>query len=51
MPNRSRNYYLTRSIVRALFWLAILAGLYLISSGVWYTPGGYCVGSVESCFK
>jgi hypothetical protein len=36
---RSPNYYRVRAIVRAVFWLSLLAGLYLISSRLWWTDG------------
>lgn len=48
---RSRRYYLTRSIVRALFWLSMLAGLYLVATGIWWDGGGWCLGSATSCAK
>ena len=46
---KSPNYYRVRSIVRAVFWLALLAGLYLISTRLWWAGGGYCVGTLEVC--
>jgi hypothetical protein len=45
---RSPNYYRVRRVVRAVFWSALLAGLlaglYLISSRLWWTGEGYCWG-------
>jgi hypothetical protein len=46
---RSKTYYQVRKIVRAAFWLSLLAGLYLISTRFWWTGGGWCVGSLEVC--
>jgi len=46
---RSNSYYKVRRAVRAIFWLSLLAGLYLISTRLWWNGGGYCVGSVEVC--
>jgi hypothetical protein len=41
---KSANYYRLRAIVRALFWLVLVAGIYLISSRLWWTDSGYCWG-------
>jgi hypothetical protein len=45
---KSPNYYRVRAIVRAVFWSALLAGLlaglYSISSRLWWTGEGYCWG-------
>ena len=46
---RSNSYYKVRKVVRAVFWLSLLVGLYLISSFLWWNGGGYCVGSLEVC--
>jgi hypothetical protein len=47
---RSAKYYKVRTVVRAVFWLALLAGLYLISTRLWWQGGGgYCVGTLEVC--
>jgi len=46
---RSNSYYKVRRMVRAIFWLSLLAGIYLISTRLWWNGGGYCVGSVEVC--
>jgi hypothetical protein len=46
---RSAKYYKVRKLVRAVFWLALLAGLYLISTRLWWAGGGYCVGTLEVC--
>jgi len=32
-----------------MFWLAILAGFYLISSRLWWDGTGFCVGSLVEC--
>ena len=47
---KSANYYKVRAVVRAVFWLALLAGLYLIATRLWWQGGGgYCVGTLEVC--
>jgi len=46
---RSTNYYKRRAIVRAVFWLALLAGLYLIATNIWWNEGGLCIGTIERC--
>jgi hypothetical protein len=46
---RSRTYYRIRLGVRVLFWLSVAALFWLISTRLWYTPGGYCVGDLISC--
>jgi len=50
LGQRSAKYYKVRTVVRAVFWLALLAGLYLISTRLWWQGGGgYCVGTLEVC--
>lgn len=46
---KSPTYYRVRKLVRVIFWLALLAGLYLISTRLWWQGGGYCVGTLEVC--
>jgi hypothetical protein len=47
---RSPTYYRVRKLVRVMFWLGLLAGLYLISTRLWWQGGGgYCVGTLEVC--
>jgi hypothetical protein len=46
---RSANYYKRRAIVRAVFWLALLAGLYLIATRFWWNGAGWCIGSLVEC--
>lgn len=47
---KSPNYYKVRKLVRVMFWLALLAGLYLISTRLWWQGGGgWCVGNMERC--
>ena len=47
---RSPTYYKVQKLVRVMFWLALLAGLYLISTRLWWQGGGgYCVGTLEVC--
>jgi hypothetical protein len=41
---RSNSYYKVRRVVRAVFWLSLFAGIYLISSRLWFTGEGYCWG-------
>jgi hypothetical protein len=42
---RSNSYYKVRRVVRVAFWLSLLAGLYLISTRLWWQDGGgYCWG-------
>jgi len=36
---KSANYYRVRAVVRAVFWLALLAGLYLIGICLHLTAG------------
>jgi uncharacterized membrane protein len=46
---KSANYYRVRTAVRAVFWLALLAGLYLIATRIWWGDGGLCIGTLEVC--
>jgi hypothetical protein len=46
---KSANYYRVRRVVRAVFWLALLAGLYLIATRIWWGDGGLCIGTLEVC--
>jgi len=46
---KSANYYKVRAIVRAVFWLSLLAGLYLIATSFWWNGTGFCVGSLVEC--
>jgi hypothetical protein len=46
---KSANYYRVRAVVRAVFWLALLAGLYLIATRIWWGDGGLCIGTLERC--
>ena len=46
---KSANYYRVRRVVRAVFWLSLLAGLYLIATNIWWDGTGFCVGSIERC--
>jgi hypothetical protein len=46
---KSANYYKVRAVVRAVFWLALLAGLYLIATRIWWNGTGFCVGSLVEC--
>jgi len=50
---KSANYYKVRAIVRAVFWLALLAGLlaglYLIATSFWWNGTGWCIGSLVEC--
>ena len=46
---RSANYYRVRRAVRAVFWLALLAGLYLIATRIWWSDGGLCIGTMLEC--
>jgi len=46
---KSANYYRLRTVVRAVFWLALLAGLYLIATRIWWGDGGLCIGTLEVC--
>ena len=48
---KSRAYYLTRSIVRALFWLSIAGVIWFIATQLWFTGDSYCVGDALSCLK
>jgi hypothetical protein len=46
---KSARYYQVRRAVRAVFWLALLAGLYLIATRIWWNDGGLCIGTIERC--
>lgn len=46
---RSPTYYKVRKLVRAVFWLGLLAGLYLIATRIWVNDGGVCIGTIERC--
>jgi hypothetical protein len=45
---RSNSYYKVRRVVRAIFWLSLLAGIYLISTRIWWNEG-LCIGNLEVC--
>ena len=38
-------------IVRAVFILAGIALIIWASGQVWYTPNGYCIGSLSECVE
>lgn len=46
---RSNSYYKVRRVVRAIFWLSLLAGLYLIATRIWFNDGGLCIGTMLEC--
>jgi uncharacterized membrane protein len=46
---RSAKYYKVRTVVRAVFWLALLAGLYLIATSFWWNGTDWCIGSLVEC--
>ena len=46
---KSARYYQVRRAVRAVFWLALLAGLYLIATRIWWNDGGLCIGTILEC--
>jgi uncharacterized membrane protein len=46
---RSNSYYKVRRVVRAIFWLSLLAGLYLIATQIWVNDGGVCIGTILEC--
>jgi hypothetical protein len=46
---RSNSYYKVRTVVRAVFWLSLLAGLYLIATRIWVNDGGVCIGTILEC--
>ena len=46
---RSPTYYKVQKLVRVMFWLALLAGLYLIATRIWFNDGGLCIGTIERC--
>jgi len=46
---KSPNYYRVRTLARVVFWLAVLAVLYIIATQIWWTGGGYCFGTIEEC--
>ena len=46
---RSNSYYKVRRVVRAVFWLSLLAILYLIATRIWVNDGGVCIGTILEC--
>ena len=36
-------------LVRAVLILALMVGLYLIATRIWWVDGGYCFGDVIAC--
>lgn len=46
---KSKNYYRTRTIVRAVFVFGILVAFYLISTRIWWTGTGFCFNNIEIC--
>jgi len=46
---RSNSYYKVRRVVRVIFWLSLLAGLYLIATRIWWNDGGLCIGTILEC--
>jgi hypothetical protein len=35
--------------VRAVLILALVVGIYLISTRLWWVDGGYCIGDLIAC--
>jgi hypothetical protein len=35
--------------VRAVLILALIVGAYFVATHLWWTPSGYCWGTMESC--
>ena len=54
MPNdlrhKSKSYYKVRKVVRLVFWGALLAGIYYLSTHINWVGDGYCWGSMEKCY-
>ena len=54
MPNdlrhKSKSYYKVRKVVRLVFWVALLAGIYYLSTYINWVGDGYCWGSMEMCY-
>ena len=46
---KSKNYYRTRTIVRALFVFGILVAFYLISTRIWWTGTDFCFNNIQIC--
>jgi hypothetical protein len=47
---RSPTYFKIRAIVRALFWIGLVAGIYLVASHLNWTGAGYCWGTIDQCY-
>jgi len=41
---RSNSYYKVRRVVRVIFWLSLLAGLYLIATRIWWIMYRHNIG-------
>jgi len=46
---QSKNYYRVRLLVRIAFWSALVIGIYVISTHLWWTGNGYCFGDMITC--
>lgn len=44
----SRNYYRTRTAVRALFWIGVLVAAYYLVNSIWWTGDGWHFGAAPS---
>jgi len=41
---------MTRTIVRALFWGALLVGAYILATHINWVGDGYCWGTIDKCY-
>jgi len=47
---RHKNYYRVRTIVRVMFWGAVLSLAYILATHINYTEDGYCWGTITKCY-
>lgn len=50
LRHKGKSFYQVRSIVRALFWLGLLAFTYLLATHINWTGEGYCWGTMDKCY-
>jgi hypothetical protein len=48
---RSRNYYRIRTLTRVIFWTALLIGIYLVATHVWWTGSGWTWSNIDPLLK
>jgi hypothetical protein len=40
----------TKTIIRALFWGAVLVAFYFIATHIWWVGNGFCFNTADACY-